>query len=178
METFVTFSVHDDVGVIAIDNPPVNALSSGVLEGIQDGRATRWKRTRRCARSWSSAAGGRSWRARTSTSLSKIIAGRGTMPAFHPVLYAIEDCSKPVVMAIHGTALGGGLELAMAGHYRVATPDAQVGQPEVKIGLIPGAGGTQRLAAAGGRREGRRNVRVRRADLGAGGARSRHHRRD
>ena len=72
------------------------------------------------------------------------------MPAFHPVLYAIEDCAKPVVMAIHGTALGGGLELAMAGHYRVATPDAQVGQPEVKIGLIPGAGGTQRLPRLAG----------------------------
>ena len=80
----------------------------------------------------------------------EIVAGRGTMPAFHPVLFAIEDCAKPVIMAIHGTALGGGLELAMAGHYRVATPDAQVGQPEVKIGLIPGAGGTQRLPRLAG----------------------------
>ena len=57
----------------------------------------------------------------------------------------IEDCAKPVVMAIHGTALGGGLELAMAGHYRVAAPDAQMGQPEVNLGIIPGAEGTQRL---------------------------------
>src|SRR6202023_2531474 len=55
------------------------------------------------------------------------------------------DRGKPVVMAIHGTAFGGGLELAMAGHYRVASPTAQVGQPEVKLGIIPGAGGTQRL---------------------------------
>ena len=74
----------------------------------------------------------------------------GIVPPFHPVLDAIENCAKPVVMAIHGTALGGGLELAMAGHYRVATPDAQVGQPEVKIGLIPGAGGTQRLPRLAG----------------------------
>ena len=80
----------------------------------------------------------------------EILAGTRKMPPFHPVLNAIEDCAKPVVMAIHGTALGGGLELAMAGHYRVATPDAQVGQPEVKIGLIPGAGGTQRLPRLAG----------------------------
>ena len=62
----------------------------------------------------------------------------------------IEDCSKPVVMAIHGTAFGGGLELAMAGHYRVAAPTAQVGQPEVKLGIIPGAAGTQRLPRLAG----------------------------
>jgi 3-hydroxyacyl-CoA dehydrogenase len=72
------------------------------------------------------------------------------MPVLHPTLFAVEDCAKPVVMAIHGTALGGGLELAMAGHYRIATADAQVGQPEVKIGLIPGAGGTQRLPRLAG----------------------------
>ncbi|PYX87745.1 MAG: 3-hydroxyacyl-CoA dehydrogenase, partial [Acidobacteria bacterium] len=62
----------------------------------------------------------------------------------------IEDCSKPVVMAIHGMAFGGGLEVAMAGHYRVAAPNAQVGQPEVKLGIIPGAGGTQRLPRLAG----------------------------
>jgi 3-hydroxyacyl-CoA dehydrogenase len=62
-----------------------------------------------------------------------------------PLLQRVEDCRKPVVMAIHGTAFGGGLELAMSGHYRVAAPDAQLGQPEVKLGIIPGAGGTQRL---------------------------------
>ena len=62
----------------------------------------------------------------------------------------IEDCRKPVVMAIHGNALGGGLELAMAGHYRVAVPTAQVGQPEVKLGIIPGAHGTQRLPRLAG----------------------------
>src|SRR6202522_3346821 len=62
-----------------------------------------------------------------------------------PLLHDIEESAKPVVMAIHGNAFGGGLELAMAGHYRVASPGAQVGQPEVKLGIIPGAGGTQRL---------------------------------
>ena len=63
----------------------------------------------------------------------------------HPLLARIEDCAKPVVMAIHGTALGGGLEIAMAGHFRVAAPDALLGQPEVNLGIIPGAEGTQRL---------------------------------
>jgi 3-hydroxyacyl-CoA dehydrogenase len=65
-------------------------------------------------------------------------------------LNRIESCSKPVIAAIHGMALGGGLETAMACHYRVATADAQVGQPEVKLGLIPGAGGTQRLPRLAG----------------------------
>jgi len=66
------------------------------------------------------------------------------------MLLRIEDCRKPIVMAIHGTAFGGGLELAMAGHYRVAAASAQVGQPEVKLGIIPGAGGTQRLPRLAG----------------------------
>src|SRR6185436_10381631 len=66
------------------------------------------------------------------------------------MLIALENCPKPVVAAIHGTAFGGGLETAMVCHYRVATPAAQVGQPEVKLGLIPGAGGTQRLPRSAG----------------------------
>jgi 3-hydroxyacyl-CoA dehydrogenase len=70
--------------------------------------------------------------------------------AFVPMLVRIEDCPKPVVMAIHGQAFGGGLELAMAGHYRVAVPSAKVGQPEVKLGIIPGAAGTQRLPRLAG----------------------------
>src|SRR5262249_8466748 len=74
-----------------------------------------------------------------------VVAGKAELPELHPTLRALEASSKPIVAAIHGMALGGGMELAMACHYRIATPDAQVGQPEVKLGLIPGAGGTQRL---------------------------------
>ena len=75
---------------------------------------------------------------------------RSRGPGLNQVLNRIESCSKPVVAAIHGTALGGGLETAMACHYRVAVPSAQVGQPEVKLGIIPGAAGTQRLPRLAG----------------------------
>ncbi len=71
--------------------------------------------------------------------------GRGPgAPSLRELLRQMEYCAKPVIMAIHGTALGGGLKLAMAGHYRVVTPDAQLGQPEVNL-FIAGAEGTQRL---------------------------------
>ena len=149
METFVTYSVQGDVGVIAINNPPVNALSSGVLEGLKAAVDALERDAE--VRAIIVIGAGRTFVAGADINqFVEIISGRATMPAFHPVLNAIEDCAKPVVMAIHGTALGGGLELAIAGHYRVASPDAQVGQPEVKIGLIPGAGGTQRLPRLAG----------------------------
>ncbi len=72
------------------------------------------------------------------------------LPALHSLLAGIEDCAKPVVMALHGTTLGGGLEVAMAGHYRVAAHDGMLGQPEVNLGIIPGAEGTQRLPRLAG----------------------------
>jgi len=149
METLVTYSVRDDVGVIVINNPPVNALSSGVLEGLRT--AVHALEGNGAVQALVVIGGGKTFVAGADINqFVDILSGQGTMPAFHPVLDAIENCAKPVVMAIHGTALGGGLELAMAGHYRVATSDAQVGQPEVKIGLIPGAGGTQRLPRLAG----------------------------
>ena len=71
-------------------------------------------------------------------------------PALSDVIATLENCPKPVIATIHGTALGGGLELALGCHYRVATKDARLGLPEVKLGLLPGAGGTQRLPRAVG----------------------------
>src|SRR5436190_19780085 len=144
MEQLVTYSKRDEIGVIAINNPPVNALSSGVLEGIQAALAVLERDAE--VRAIIMIGRGRTFVAGADT--NEFV--EGTVPAFHPVLDAIEARANPVAMAIHGTALGGGLELAMAGHYRVAAPDAQVGQPEVKIGLIPGAGGTQRLPRLAG----------------------------
>ena len=81
----------------------------------------------------------------------KVASGQTTRRhQFPDLLLAIEDCPKPMVAAIHGTAFGGGLEVAMAFHYRVAVASAQVGQPECKLGLIPGAAGTQRLPRLAG----------------------------
>ena len=72
------------------------------------------------------------------------------LPMLPTVVDIIENCTKPVVAAIHGTAFGGGLEVALASHYRVAVPSAKLGVPEVKLGLLPGAGGTQRLPRVAG----------------------------
>src|SRR5579862_9559160 len=149
MEPLVTFSAHDAVGVIAINNPPVNALSSGVPKGIRTAVLALEKDPG--VRAIVVIGGGRTFVAGADIhEFVAAVSGHGSMPSLHPALFAIEDCPKPVVMAIHGTALGGGLELAMAGHYRIATLDAQVGQPEVKLGIIPGAGGTQRLPRLAG----------------------------
>src|SRR6202044_1858106 len=81
---------------------------------------------------------------------SKMTSGKPRGAGLLLLLLKIEDSEKPVIVAIHGTAFGGGLELAMAAHYRVAVSSAQVGQPEVKLGIIPGAAGTQRLPRLAG----------------------------
>ncbi len=134
------------MAVITIDNPPVNALSPGVPEGIAAALAD--VNHDPAVRAAVILGAGKTFIAGADIKeLEKIAHGTGATsgPELHDLLATIEDCSKPVVMAIHGTALGGGLELAMAGHYRVAVAEAQVGQPEVNLGIIPGAEGTQRL---------------------------------
>jgi 3-hydroxyacyl-CoA dehydrogenase len=145
MTEVIKFTIESGIGVITIDNPPVNALGPGVPEGI----AAAIERAERDA-SVSAVVligAGRTFVAGADIKqLEEQAHGRGPgAPNLHELLKSIEDCPKPVVVAIHGTALGGGLELAMAGHYRVAGPDAQAGQPEVNLGIIPGAEGTQRL---------------------------------
>ena len=150
MSDLVQLTKDNDVAIITINNPPVNALSPGVPEGISD--AIEQINNDPGVKAAVLIGGGRTFVAGADIKeFGKITSGktqRGV--AFLPLLLRIEDCRKPVVMAIHGTAFGGGLELAMAGHYRVAAPGAQVGQPEVKLGLIPGAGGTQRLPRLAG----------------------------
>jgi len=140
----VSLTREGDVGVITIDNPPVNALSPGVPEGIV--AAVEEAERDGSMRAIVIIGAGRTFIAGADIKeLEHAAAGHGAPPKLHPVLAKIEDSAKPVVMALHGTALGGGLEVAMAGHYRVAAPDGQMGQPEVNLGIVPGAEGTQRL---------------------------------
>jgi len=136
---------HDVIAVITVDSPPVNALSAAVRRGIFD--------------SVKAAAADPQVQAIVLTCAGRtFIAGADITefgkppqsPGLNDVIAEIENCGKPVIAAIHGTALGGGLEVALACHYRVATKDAKLGLPEVKLGLLPGAGGTQRLPRAVG----------------------------
>ena len=142
MTQLVEYAVRDGVAVIAVNNPPVNALSVGVPQGIVDGVA----------------------RAGADPAVGAIVlvgAGRGFIAGadisefFNPpagenatifdAMDALEGAALPVVAGIHGAALGGGLEVALACHYRCGAAGSQYGLPEVKLGLLPGAGGTQRL---------------------------------
>ena len=151
MSDLVQLTKDKDVAIITINNPPVNALSPGVPEGIAE--ALDQIIADDSVKAAVLIGGGRTFVAGADIKeFGKMTSGK-TQPgvgAFPQTLIRIEDCKKPVVMAIHGTAFGGGLELAMAGHYRVAVPGAQVGQPEVKLGIIPGAHGTQRLPRLAG----------------------------
>jgi 3-hydroxyacyl-CoA dehydrogenase len=153
MSTLVRLSKSEDkdnaIAIITIDNPPVNALSPGVPEGIAN--AIEEINNDPSVKAAVLIGGGRTFVAGADIKeFGKMTSGKGRGASLLPLLLGIENCSKPVVMAIHGAAFGGGLELAMAGHYRVASSDAQVGQPEVKLGLIPGAAGTQRLPRLAG----------------------------
>ena len=151
MSTLVRLSRDKDsaIAIVTIDNPPVNALSPGVPEAIAD--AIEQINNDPSVKAAVLIGGGRTFVAGADIKeFAKMTSGRTRGAGLLPLLLGIEDCCKPIVMAIHGAAFGGGLELAMAGHYRVASSDAQVGQPEVKLGLIPGAAGTQRLPRLAG----------------------------
>jgi 3-hydroxyacyl-CoA dehydrogenase len=145
MSDLVQLTKDGDIAIITINNPPVNALSPGVPQGISEAIEQIGKDG--SVRAAVLIGGGRTFVAGADIKeFGKLASGTSPRGAgLLPLLLQIEDCRKPVVMAIHGTAFGGGLELAMAGHYRVAAPGGLVGQPEVKLGIIPGAAGTQRL---------------------------------
>ncbi|MBC7985275.1 MAG: enoyl-CoA hydratase/isomerase family protein [Sphingomonadaceae bacterium] len=141
----ITTERQGDVLVIVSNNPPVNALGAAVRQGLAAGIEE--------------AAGDDSIKAVVIRCEGRtFFAGADITefgkPPVEPMLPAVVDmieaCPKPVVAAIHGTALGGGLEVALGCHYRVAVPSAQLGVPEVKLGLLPGAGGTQRLPRVAG----------------------------
>ena len=149
MTDLVQFTKDNGIGVITINNPPVNALSPGVPEGISE--ALDQIAQDDSVKAVVLIGGGRTFVAGADIKeFGRMASGKPRGAGLLPLLLKIEDSSKPVIVAIHGTAFGGGLELAMAGHYRVALSTAQVGQPEVKLGLIPGAAGTQRLPRLAG----------------------------
>jgi 3-hydroxyacyl-CoA dehydrogenase len=142
--TKITESVSLDrrgpVAVLTVDNPPVNALSRHVRQGLHEGLMQAGSDA--AVQAVVIVCAGRTFIAGADiTEFGK----PPTEPSLHSVLDLIENCPKPVVSAIHGTALGGGLEVTLACHYRVAVKAARFGLPEVKLGLLPGAGGTQRL---------------------------------
>jgi 3-hydroxyacyl-CoA dehydrogenase len=140
MSQAATWEKQGDIGIITVDSPPVNALSAPVRQGIFDG--VRALDADPQVKAIVLICAGRTFIAGADiTEFGKPPKG----PDLRSVQETMENASKPIVAAIHGTALGGGLETALAAHYRVAVPSAQVGLPEVKLGLLPGAGGTQRL---------------------------------
>ncbi|MDH4047125.1 MAG: 3-hydroxyacyl-CoA dehydrogenase NAD-binding domain-containing protein [Gammaproteobacteria bacterium] len=135
-----SFEKRDNIGIIRVNNPPVNAINAGVREAIIDG----------CAKINADPqikAGILICEGRTFMVGADIREFGKPMqaPSLPDTIQALEDSSKFMVAAIHGSAFGGGLEIALGCHYRVAVADAKVGLPEVKLGLLPGAGGTQRL---------------------------------
>ncbi|HZC65928.1 MAG TPA: 3-hydroxyacyl-CoA dehydrogenase NAD-binding domain-containing protein [Candidatus Dormibacteraeota bacterium] len=149
MSDLVQLTKQNDIAVITINNPPVNALSPGVPEGIAE--AIDQINKDDSVKAAVLIGGGRTFLAGADIKeFGKLTSGKPRGAGLLPVLLKIEDSKKPVIVAIHGTAFGGGLELAMSGHYRVAVASAQVGQPEVKLGIIPGAAGTQRLPRLAG----------------------------
>ena len=139
---------HGDVLIILSNNPPVNALSAAVRLGLVDAIAQ--AEADDGVNALVIACEGQTFFAGADITEFGKPPQQPWLPA---VVDRIENCSKPVVAAIHGTALGGGLEVALGCHYRVADKSARLGTPEVKLGLLPGAGGTQRLPRVAGVRK-------------------------
>ncbi len=136
------YEVKGGVAVITLNNPPVNGLGhatrSGIFDGLKKALADNAVKSIVITGAGKAFSGGADIKEFNTAKSS-------AEPNLHTVIAAIEAADKPVVAAVHSVAMGGGLELALGCHYRVAAPGAQIALPEVKLGLLPGAGGTQRL---------------------------------
>ncbi len=152
MADLVRYEIKDAVAVVTIDNPPVNALAPAIWEQIEQAIARGVADP--AAEAIVLIGAGTTFIAGADIKAFEALKTREdslTRSAkTHALLKRVEDATKPLVAAIHGNALGGGLEVAQACHFRVAAKDARVGQPEVLLGIIPGAGGTQRLPRLAG----------------------------
>ncbi|MDB5448683.1 MAG: fatty oxidation complex, alpha subunit [Phenylobacterium sp.] len=137
-------SYDGEVALVTLNSPPVNALSAAVREGMYDGIKAALESD---AKAIILICEGRTFIAGADITE---LGGAPKGPSLIDVQHWMEDSTKPVIAAIHGTALGGGLEMALCAHYRVAVPSAKLGLPEVNLGLLPGAGGTQRLPRVAG----------------------------
>ena len=136
------YKVHGDVAVISLNNPPVNGLGLATRQAITDGV----EKAVQDASIKSIVITGHGKAFSGGADIREFGSPKATQePNLLSVIAQIENCAKPVVAAVHTVAMGGGLELALGCHYRIAAPGASIALPEVKIGLIPGAGGTQRL---------------------------------
>ena len=137
---FVSLTVEDGIGFVTINNPPVNALGHAVRLGISQGvKAADADQT---VQAVVIIGEGRTFPA--GADITEF--GKTPLEPFLPdVCQTVEDCSKPVIAALHGTALGGGFEIALSSHYRIADKGAKIGLPEINLGLLPGASGTQRM---------------------------------
>jgi 3-hydroxyacyl-CoA dehydrogenase len=145
----VQYRTENQIAILTIENPPVNALSAAVQESLRDAIARAMQDSSVDAVVLIGA--GNTFVAGADIKQLGRMANDGTVRSILPqVLLDMEAAPKPVVAAIHGYALGGGLEVALAAHYRIAAPEAKIGQPEVKLGIIPGSGGTQRLTRLAG----------------------------
>jgi len=150
MPEMVSLRREGNLALISVNNPPVNALSPGVPDGII--AAIRQATADESVHAVILIGSGRTFIAGADIREFQLMTSgrKEAKVGLYTLMLALEDSPKPVVCAIHGSALGGGLEVALACHYRVAVSSAQLGQPEVRLGLIPGAGGTQRLPRLAG----------------------------
>ena len=141
MADVVSYDVRDGVAVLTIDRPPVNAVNVDIRRGVIEGLAK--ANADDAVKAVALTCAGRTFL--SGADLNELESGVIAEPNWFKMLDALEQSQKPVVAALFGTAMGGGVETAMACHYRIMAASGRVGMPEITLGILPGAQGTQRL---------------------------------